>query len=138
MVSFGDSKHFPVKLQIIMIRARTLVNPLPAKCFIYDVTAWCSVIRFSKLIGKYLCKLLFHKIQAMLCPKQMLFWYTQKKIDLNSIFQHFSLLVKGRNECVLFDESFFNICYNSVHFFDFLYEKSKLFYFKTFPMPPPK
>src|SRR5690554_3921302 len=35
--TFGISKHFPVKLQELSIRAETLDNPLTAKCFIYDV-----------------------------------------------------------------------------------------------------
>jgi hypothetical protein len=35
--TFGISKHFPVKLQVPLIRAETLDNPLTAKCFIYDV-----------------------------------------------------------------------------------------------------
>jgi hypothetical protein len=32
--TFGISKHFPVKLQVLLIRAETLDNPLTAKCFI--------------------------------------------------------------------------------------------------------
>ena len=35
--TFGISKHFPVKLQELLIRAKTLDNPQTAKCFIYDV-----------------------------------------------------------------------------------------------------
>ena len=35
--TFGISKHFPIKLQLILIRAEALDNPLTAKCFIYDV-----------------------------------------------------------------------------------------------------
>jgi hypothetical protein len=42
--TFGISKHFPVKLQALLIRAEMFDNPLTAKCFIYDVTAWCSFI----------------------------------------------------------------------------------------------
>ena len=38
--TFGISKHFPVKLQVLMIRAEMLDNPLTAKCFIYDVVRW--------------------------------------------------------------------------------------------------
>ncbi len=34
---FGISKHFPVKLQVLLIRAEMLDNQLTAKCFIYDV-----------------------------------------------------------------------------------------------------
>ncbi len=37
--TFGISKHFPVKLQELLMRAKTLDNPLTAKCFIYDVVA---------------------------------------------------------------------------------------------------
>ncbi len=43
--TFGISKHFPVKLQVPLIRAEMLDNPLTAKCFIYDVTCWRSVYR---------------------------------------------------------------------------------------------
>jgi hypothetical membrane protein len=35
--TFGISKHFPIKLQLLLIRAKTLDNPLTAKCFIHDV-----------------------------------------------------------------------------------------------------
>ena len=35
--TFGISKHYPVKLQVSLIRVETLDNPLTAKCFIYDV-----------------------------------------------------------------------------------------------------
>ena len=35
--TFGISKLFPIKLQVLLIRAKTLDNPLTAKCFIYDV-----------------------------------------------------------------------------------------------------
>ena len=41
--TFGISKHFPIKLQLLLIRAETLDKPLTAKCFIYDVVHWCSV-----------------------------------------------------------------------------------------------
>jgi len=37
--TFGISKRFPVKLQLLLIRAKTLDKPLTAKCFIYDVCA---------------------------------------------------------------------------------------------------
>jgi hypothetical protein len=36
--TFGISKHFPVKLQALLIRAEMLDNALTAKCFIYDVS----------------------------------------------------------------------------------------------------
>jgi len=32
--TFGNSKHFPIKLQLLLIRAETLDKPLTAKCFI--------------------------------------------------------------------------------------------------------
>ena len=38
--TFGISKHFPVKLQVLLIRAEMPDNPLTAKCFIYDVMHW--------------------------------------------------------------------------------------------------
>ena len=37
--TFGISKHFPVKLQVILTRAEMLNNTLTAKCFIYDMCA---------------------------------------------------------------------------------------------------
>ena len=44
--TFGISKHFPVKLQVPLIRAETLDNQLTAKCFIYDVVQRISFILF--------------------------------------------------------------------------------------------
>ena len=44
--TFGISKHFPVKLQVPLIRAETLDNPLTAKCFIYDVRGRKSFILY--------------------------------------------------------------------------------------------
>jgi len=41
--TFGISKHFPVKLQVLLIGADTLDNPLTAKCFIYDVASMCFI-----------------------------------------------------------------------------------------------
>lgn len=35
--TFGISKHFPVKLQVLLTWAEMLDNQLTAKCFIYDV-----------------------------------------------------------------------------------------------------
>ncbi len=35
--TFGISKRFPIKLQLLLIRAATLDKPLTAKCFIHDV-----------------------------------------------------------------------------------------------------
>ena len=40
--TLGISKHIPVKLQVPLIRAETLDNPLTARCFIYDVVCWHS------------------------------------------------------------------------------------------------
>jgi hypothetical protein len=39
--TFGTSKHFPVKLQILFIWAEMFDNALTAKCFIYDVVLSC-------------------------------------------------------------------------------------------------
>ena len=39
--TFGISKHLPVKLQLLLIRAEMSDNPLTAKCFIYDVMGFC-------------------------------------------------------------------------------------------------
>ena len=43
--TFGISKRFPVKLQLLLIRAETLDKPLTAKCFIHDV-----VCRFFSIV----------------------------------------------------------------------------------------
>jgi hypothetical protein len=48
--TFGISKHFPVKLQIHLIRVGILDNPLTAKCFIYDVTKRIYLIIIFLLI----------------------------------------------------------------------------------------
>jgi len=37
--TFGISKRFSIKLQLLLIRAKKLNKPLTAKCFIYDVCA---------------------------------------------------------------------------------------------------
>ena len=47
--TFGISKHFPVKLQVLLIRAETLDKPLTVKCFIYDVSNWA----FLSINGLY-------------------------------------------------------------------------------------
>ena len=39
--TFGISKRFSIKLQLLLIRAETLDKPLTAKCFIHDVVCWC-------------------------------------------------------------------------------------------------
>jgi hypothetical protein len=41
--TFGISKLFPVKLQLLLIRAEMFDNPLTAKCFIYDVVRSCFI-----------------------------------------------------------------------------------------------
>ncbi len=41
--TFGISKRFLVKLQLLLIRAVPLDKPLIAKCFIHDVGCWCSI-----------------------------------------------------------------------------------------------
>ena len=43
--TFGISKRFPIKLQLLLIRAETLDKPLTAKCFIHVVVHWCSVFQ---------------------------------------------------------------------------------------------
>ncbi len=42
--TFGISKRFSIKIQVLLIRAETLDKPLTAKCFIYDVTGRRSLI----------------------------------------------------------------------------------------------
>lgn len=44
MVSFGDSKHEPVKPLQRLLDVTPLKLALSAKCTIHDVTAWCSFI----------------------------------------------------------------------------------------------
>src|SRR5690554_3680371 len=51
--TFGISKHFLVKLQVLLIRAETFDNALTAKCFIYDVMRLpflFSIILFVKFV----------------------------------------------------------------------------------------
>src|SRR5574344_815172 len=48
--TFGISKHFPVKLQLLLIRAEMFDNSLTAKCFIHDVGCWCSIFPVIFLI----------------------------------------------------------------------------------------
>ena len=52
--TFGISKHFPVKLQLLLIRAEMFDNPLTAKCFIYDVGCrnllYLSIIIYKTLL----------------------------------------------------------------------------------------
>ena len=45
--TFGISKRFPIKLQLLLIRAETLDNALTAKCFIHDVMHRNFVISLS-------------------------------------------------------------------------------------------
>jgi len=47
--TFGISKHFPVKLQVILIRAEKFDNPLTAKCFIYDVVCMLFILLDNKI-----------------------------------------------------------------------------------------
>ncbi|MBN2164980.1 MAG: hypothetical protein JW717_01750 [Marinilabiliaceae bacterium] len=49
---FGISKHLPVNLQVLLIRAEMPDNPLTTKCFIYDVRYWALFI-FSQLRSFY-------------------------------------------------------------------------------------
>ena len=42
--TFGISKRFPIKLQLLLIRAKTLDKPLTAKCFIHDVVRSCFIL----------------------------------------------------------------------------------------------
>ena len=61
--TFGISKHFPVKLQVLLIRAEMFHNALTAKCFIYDVT--CCVFLFR------------HKLYLITCAAPLCFkWAT--------------------------------------------------------------
>lgn len=46
--TFGISKHFTVKLQVLLIRTETLDNPLTAKCFICDVSRWHFYLESNK------------------------------------------------------------------------------------------
>jgi hypothetical protein len=52
--TFGISKHFPVKLQLLLIRAVPLAKPLTAKCFIYDVV--CCYLSSSCTFNIFLHK----------------------------------------------------------------------------------
>jgi len=42
--TFGISKHFPVKLQLLLTRDVLLDKPLTAKCFIHDVSVSCFIL----------------------------------------------------------------------------------------------
>ena len=42
--TFGISKRFPIKLQLLLIRAETPDNPLTAKCFIYVVSGSAFIV----------------------------------------------------------------------------------------------
>jgi hypothetical protein len=58
--TFGISKRFPIKLQLLLIRAVLLDKPLTAKCFIHVVSrsvfiflsflsiSFCSIMSFTK------------------------------------------------------------------------------------------
>jgi hypothetical protein len=64
--TFGISKHFPVKLQVLLIRAEKLDNPMTAKCFIYDVTAWCSVFQSCKPLSLFSFRVIFILLSSFL------------------------------------------------------------------------
>ena len=72
--TFGISKHFPVKLQLLLIRVEMLHNALTAKCFIYDVVRWWLFIilliffSFHSFIKSFLSLILFF-IPVSLVPK---------------------------------------------------------------------
>ena len=55
--TFGISKHFPVKLQVLLIRAETLDNPLTAKCFIYDVSRSVFIFYAFQIYSSLSCRL---------------------------------------------------------------------------------
>src|SRR5574344_1743151 len=59
--TFGISKHLSVKLQVLLIRAETLDNPLTAKCFIYDVVC-CGYLSY------YISKILLTNLYARFSP----------------------------------------------------------------------
>ncbi len=42
--TFGISKCFPIKLQLLLIRAETLDKQLTAKCFIHVVVRSCFIL----------------------------------------------------------------------------------------------
>ena len=55
--TFGISKHFPVKLQVLLIRAKKLDNPLTAKCFIYDVSRSVLIFYAFQIYSSLSCRL---------------------------------------------------------------------------------
>ena len=79
--TFGISKQFPIKLQLLLIRAGTLDNPLTAKCFIYDVCALheqqCTIRPSSGKIRKMQIFLLKNK-------RRMMFFYPEGESPLQA------------------------------------------------------
>jgi hypothetical protein len=49
--TFGITKRLPIKIQLLLIRAKTLDKPLTAKCFIHDVSGmWLFIVLLSVLL----------------------------------------------------------------------------------------
>src|SRR5690554_7725665 len=49
--TFGITKRLPIKIQLLLIRAKTLDKPLTAKCFIHDVSGmWLFIVPLSVLL----------------------------------------------------------------------------------------
>lgn len=81
--TFGISKHFPVKLQELLIRAETLDNSLTAKCFIYDVMRSAFIFVYN-ILFRFSLKFPFLSITL---PLILSFYYVQ-------YFQVVSLLIQ--------------------------------------------
>ena len=62
--TFGISKLFPIKLQVVLIRAKTLDNSLTAKCFIYDV---CALNGKYKQIFTFYCVRKSRECKSLMC-----------------------------------------------------------------------
>lgn len=56
---YSISKHFLVKLQVLLIRAETPYNPLIAEYYIYNIVHWCSLpsVFLSLKIATHSCLL---------------------------------------------------------------------------------
>ena len=79
--TFGISKQFPVKLQLLLIRAGTLRKTLTAKCFIHDVVYW-TLFTNSALQSLTL------SIEALLFPKKFVFRVGKKAMaDRQALLQ---------------------------------------------------
>ena len=68
--TFGISKRFPIKLQLLLIRAETLDKPLTAKCFIHDVGCWAllffvlvSIFNNQFILKSKHCQRLFYSVK---------------------------------------------------------------------------